>query len=193
MRLSSYLTVVSARGKLLAFMNLIFFGCVFVVFFLSDYLFAPSPFSEVLSPFPPTFFGEGFFIVLGIFLFNLFVSSLIVVTLPGFVFFPLSPALLIFRGFIWGVLLHYQPTWMLLVAMPTLVLEGEAYALAAVAGTVGGFSWIKPARLYCEEDLGRTAAFTKALRECVVIYFFVCVLLLLAAIVETATLVFIAR
>jgi hypothetical protein len=192
MRLSSYLAVVSARGRLLALMNLVFFGCVFTVFLLSDLLF-PLLISESPQPFPQTLSGNVFFMFLGIFLFNLVVSSFIVVTLPGFLFFPLSTGFLLFRGFIWGVLLHYQPTWVLLVAMPTLVLEGEAYALAAVAGTVTGFSWFKPERLYGEEGLGRTTAFTRALRESVAIYFFVCVLLLLAAIMETTTLLFIVH
>lgn len=184
----SCLTVLSARGKLLAIMNLAFFGCVFVVVFASEFLLPPQPYLDAHPSFPRMLFDDNFFIMFfGMFLFNLVLSAFIVVTLPGFVFFPLSSAFLLYRAFVWGLLLRCQPTWIFIVALPTLVFEGEGYVFAAVAGTVVGASWVKPKWLYSDGSFTRVEALEKASRECLRVYVFVFFFLLVAAVVETLT------
>jgi hypothetical protein len=137
----------------------------------------------------PTFFGGNIlFTFLGIFVWNLVLSAFVFVTLPGFVFFPVSGGMLVYRGFLWGVLLRYEPTLLFLVVLPTLVLEGEGYVLAAVGGTVAGVSWVQPKWVYKEEGVTRGQAFWRALGECWKLYAFVVIILLVAAVVETATL-----
>jgi hypothetical protein len=186
---SSYLDVLSVRGKLLALMNLAFFGCVFGVVLALEFLLPPTLYSDTQqSLFDVPFAGNFVLMLLSIFFSNLILSSLIVVTLPGFVFFPLSTVFLVYRAVIWGLLLHYERTWFFLVALPTIVLESQAYALASVAGTVVGASWLMPKRVYRQEVFTRVEAFQKALRECLAIYVFVVIFLFVAAVVETVTL-----
>jgi len=189
----SGLAVVSLRGRLWAFLNLVFFVSVFGVAFAVELLFPPELSVGWQPRFPELIFGDTFLVIfLSIFFSNLILSAFVFVTLPGFVFFPLSGAMLVYRAFLWGLLLRYQPTWLLLAALPTLVLEGEGYVLAAVGGTVAGVSWVKPKRVYKEEDLSRFAAFKKALKECLGIYVFVSIVLLVASAVETVTLTMVA-
>lgn len=188
-RFAEYLGILSRRWKLLVFMNLVFFGCVFAVFSASELLVPLAPYPGFAKGFPGAFFLNNFpLMLLSIFLSNLVLSALIIVSLPGFLFFPLSTAFLVFRGTIWGLLLYPQPTWVVLVAMPTFVLEGVAYALAAVGGTIVGASWAKPTWVYSEENLMRREAFERGLRECLALYVLVTILLFVAATVEALTL-----
>ena len=76
-----------------------------------------------------------------------------------------------------------------LAALPTLALEGEGYVLAALAGVNLGLAWLKPKWAYRGEDLSRSEAVNKALKECARIYVFVAVFLFVAAVVETITLI----
>jgi len=125
--------------------------------------------------------------ILGIFAFNLALSSFVFVTLPGIAFFPLSAGFLSYRGFLWGLLLYMSPTLLFVASLPTIILEGEAYVLAAMAGSVVGASWIKPNLAYQESGLSRLEAFKKSLKECVKAYALVATLLFISAIVETMT------
>jgi hypothetical protein len=188
---SSYLRRFSSRGKLLVTMNCIFFTSVFAVAIVSELLLPPRLYSEWQPQFPDIFLGDNLpFLFSGIFLSNLILSAFVIVTFPGFVFFPISSAMLVFRGFLWGVLLAFQPTWLLLSVIPIIVLEGEGYVFAALAGTVVGVSWLKPRWLYREVNITRAEAFHKALKECLDIYLFVVLFLLVAAVVEAVTLGF---
>lgn len=192
MLFSSCLDVLSRRVKLLALLNLAFFSCVLAGVLVSDLLYPSPPLIDSSPPFPQQAVGNIAYVVLFIFLFNLSVSGFTVVTLTGFVFFPLSTVFLVYRALLWGLLLHGQPSWLFLAALPTLVLEGEAYVLAAVAGTVAGISWVKPAWLYGEVS-GRIEAFRQSMRECLRIYLIVAVFLFVAAVSETVTLMLINR
>lgn len=125
--------------------------------------------------------------VLGIFFFNLVLSAFVVVTLPGIMFFPLSIVFLLFRAVLWGLEQYFSPTWLFLVSLPTLALEGEAYVFAATAGTIAGASWIKPNWICPEEVISRSESFKKASKECLVLYILVAVFLFLAAVMETIT------
>lgn len=125
--------------------------------------------------------------IFGIFVFNLVVSSFVFVTVPGFVFFPLSAGFLLYRAFLWGLLVYALPVWAFVAALPIIVLEGEAYVSAAVGGTIIGVSWVKPLWLHRGDRLSRREALKAALKECLGIYVLVIILLFAAAVVETAT------
>jgi hypothetical protein len=137
----------------------------------------------------PEFLLEGswLFTALGIFLYSLIVSSFFIVTLPGMVFFPLAAVFLVFRAVLWGLIFYPLPAWSFLIALPTLILEGEAYVLAAVAGTVVGLSWVKTDWLFEDKELSRVEALKMGLTEAKQLYKAVVMLLLTAAIVETIT------
>lgn len=133
---------------------------------------------------------EGFFSVDGlpmltinIFLFNLVVSSLLLITLPGLVFFALPAIILLIKGVMWGILLNQLPTSLFLLAIPVFMFEGEGYVIASIAGINMGLSWLKPRWTY-EGSLSRREALKKALMDCVCLYFFVIILILAAAIIE---------
>src|SRR4030042_4677412 len=188
MKLSSFMAVFSSRIKLLALLNLAFFSCVFTSMLVCDLLFQPEFYWGPTFPTSYETYGEGFALVVNIFLVNLVLSSFVIITLPGFAFFPLSAFLLLYRASLWGMMLHYQPNSVLLCALPTLILEGEAYVLAALAGTIVGVSWVKTKWVYAEEAVTRSAAIRKSVKACLVIYLVVVLLLFIGAIVETATL-----
>lgn len=187
--LESCVVSVSWRGRFFALLNLLFFGCVFVVALLAQFLFPPPLYLGWSPRCPEIFLGSGFSMFLGVFVFNLVISAFAVVTLLGVVFFPWSTFFLLFRGVLWGLLLYPLPVWLFLAVLPTFVLEGEAYVLAALAGSLAGFSWIKPAYVYRGEALSRFEALKKSLEECLRIYVFVAMLLFIAAVVETGTMI----
>jgi len=183
-RLKNCLGPFLLRWKLVAFLNVLFFGTVLGAVLGAQLLFPPPLFSGAnasLLPWP--FSNIGPLVFFYIFAFNLVVSAFVVVTVPGILFFPFSAAALAFRAILWGLLLYPLPSDYFLAALPTLILEGEAYVLAATAGTVTGFSWLKP-----ETGFSRWEALKKGLKECAQLYIPVSLLLFIAAIVESATL-----
>jgi len=190
-KLSSLLSLLSSRVKLVVFMNLFFFGGVFVTALMLGFLLPPQLYEGPPAQFSATVSGSLILTVLSIFVFNLIVGSFIVVALPGFVLFPLSAALLVFRAFIWGALIYQLPNWVFLIALPTLIFEGEGYVFAAVAGTLVGISWVKPEWVYPGEGVSRNVSLRKAFRECAWFYVLVAAMLFVAAVVETATLILI--
>jgi hypothetical protein len=172
------------RWKLVAFLNVLFFGIALGAVLVVQLLFPPPLFSDAnASVLPWPFSNIGPLVFFYIFAFNLVVSAFIVVTVPGVLFFPLSAVALAFRAILWGLLLYPLPPDYFLVVLPTVVLEGEAYVLAATAGTVTGFSWLKP-----ETGYSRREALKKGLKESVQLYIPVSLLLFIAAVVESATL-----
>jgi len=64
------------------------------------------------------------------------------------------------------------------------------YVLAALAGVILGLSWLKPRSVYPGAELSRYEAVRRASRECMRIYVLVVLVLFIAAVVETVTLVF---
>ena len=125
--------------------------------------------------------------ILAIFLFNLVFSGLVVLTLPGLVFFPLSAVFLAMRGALWGIMLNQPSIVPFPLLLPTFVLEGEGYVLASVVGTVLGLSWLKPHWIYKDEGLSRLNALKTSLGEALRPLFLSAILLFLAAVVETLT------
>ncbi len=133
--------------------------------------------------------SDALLMVASIFLFNLVLSGFLLVTLTGLVFFGLPLAFLLYRALLWGALLNGLPTPSLFVVLPTLILEGEGYVLAALAGVNLGLAWLKPEWAYRAVDLSRLEAVKKAMKDCARIYVLVASFLLAAAVVETMTLI----
>jgi len=190
--LRSGFSVVSRWGWVLVGLNWLFFGLIVVGSLLVEAgVFGVSvwPFGEVA----PVEISNPVLLFGFIFVFNLALSGFALMTLTGVLFFGLSIFFLGFRGFLWGTLAAGLSTPMFLAALPTLILEGEAYVLAALAGVNLGLSWFQPKWVYKEEKdgLSRSEALRRALRESAYVYVFVVALLFAAAILETMTLVFI--
>ena len=171
--------------KLASFLNLLFFGAALVTGVLAS-IFIPAPLASgaKVFTFPSFVAGNGFLLFLFIFTLNVAFSAFVVVTLPGFLFFPLSISALAYRGLLWGMLIYALPTWAFLVLLPVMILKGEAYVFAAAAGASVGLSWLRP-----KKGLKRLASLRNALQQCVHTYTLVVALLLAAAAVETATVV----
>ncbi len=185
--LRSCVDVASRRWKIFGLLNLLFFGCTFGTAMLAGFLFPPILYSGWSLDAPEFFLANWLTMLLGIFLFNLAVSAFVVVTLPGFAFFPLSVVALLYRAILWGLLVYAAPNWLFLATLPVLILEGEAYVMAGLAGVVVGVSWFKPRWICANEKLLRVEAFKKELTECLRLYVAVVLLLFVAAVVETMT------
>jgi hypothetical protein len=179
--------VLWARSSFFVVFNVLFFGAVFVSALMASLMF-PPPFKGETAVFP-SFFGDSWALTLLIvFTSNLVLSAFLVVTLPGLVFFGLSLALLLYRAAVWGLLLAFASSYQFLGALPTVILEGEAYVIASVAGFVLGLSWLKPRWAFRGEGLSRREALVRAFRECFRLYVLVGFILFVAAIAETVTL-----
>ena len=183
--------VLFKRIKLFAFLSAVYFCSISIAAFVASLLFMPPP-SEGWSPeiLVPYLNEDLLLLLFEIFLFNLFLSAFVFVTLPGLVFFPLSAVTLLVRATSLGLIIYSMPTSVFLVVLPTLVLEGEAWVLAALAGTCLGVSWFKPVWMYGREELSRWDALKKMLKECGCVYFLVILLLFVGAFVEVLTIAF---
>lgn len=177
--------VIAGRIKLLIALNWLFFGSVLLSAFLAQ--FWPTPLSDGSARGFNSFPGNPLLLFLFIFAFNLILSAFLMLTLSGVLFFALPIVFLSVRGMIWGWLVSWATSETLLSALPTLCLEGEAYVLASFAGVSIGLSLLKPTLLYKDKLLPRGLAFRMAWNECLSIYFWVTVLLLLASVVEVLT------
>jgi hypothetical protein len=168
-------------------MSSTFFFCVFFSAAAFEW-FSPNPLFYGSTPFPK-FSADGNVLVLifSIFISNIVLSAFIFVTLPGFAFSPLSSVVLVYKAYIWGCSLAYLPTYLLLMALPTMILEGLGYCFAASAGTIVGLSWLKPKWAYGNESLKRIEAIKKAFKESLAMLIFVSVFLFFSAIIEAAT------
>jgi hypothetical protein len=124
-----------------------------------------------------------------IFLANLFLGSIIALTVPSVLVFFAGPLLALFRAVLWGI--AFSPTSpqfaaALVNALPVLVLEGEAYCIACMPSLKAGMSWLLPNRAHKQEKLTRKQAFKKALHELALVYVLVALILFISAIVEVA-------
>jgi hypothetical protein len=183
-------SVATLRGRsgLLVVFNVLFFGAVFVSALAASFMFVPPPIEGEVSVFPSLFRNNWVLTFLGIFAFNLFASAFLIVTLPGVAFFVLSAFPLVYRGALWGFLLTLTSSHQFLAALPTVILEGEAYVIAALAGFVFGLSWLQPKWAFKGEGLSRKDAFVRAFKECFHLYVLIGFILFVAALVETVTL-----
>lgn len=186
--LKTCFAVLAGRAKLFVFLNGLFSVAVFVSALVASFVFVPPLLGEGFEV-PSYLLSESWVLTfLFIFVWNLVLSAFLVVTLPGLAFFGLSAVLLAYRGVVWGFFLAFTSTPLFLAALPTVVLEGEAYVVAAVAGTLLGLSWFRPDWTFRGESVSRREALRKAFKECFYLYALICVVLLVAAVVETVTL-----
>ncbi len=118
---------------------------------------------------------------------NLFLGSIISISLPGL--FLLAPLTAGVRAFLWGVLFSPTiniPAYLPTLTLPVMLLEGEAYVLALVTGVNLGFSWIKPSLVYKGVN-SRVEALKRSIRETGYIYLLIILLLAISAIIEVLT------
>ena len=185
--LKDSLVVLERRHNLFVIFNILFFTIVFFSALIISFLLPPPLAEGTAQWMPSSLFGADWLsMFLGIFLFNLLFCSVITLVLSGLAIFILPAALLSYRAFLWGMLIAFVPSWQFLLALPTLVLEAEAYVLASVVGTTLGLSWLRPSLVFRGEP-SRLNALKQALREAAHICIFVVLLLLIAAIIETIT------
>jgi hypothetical protein len=190
--LRAIIDVLSERGKLVTIFNVAFFCSIFIAVLIAQFVFPPPVYLDKPLPESWIVFGnEWYTVFLGILASNLVLSAFVMVTLSGLLFFPLSAFFLMFRAVLWGLLLYSLPSWVFLVVLPTVVVEGEAYVVAAVVGTVTGLSWVKPDWMFKNEKLSRWGTLKVALREGLYLYAVVVLLLFAAAIIETVTMMYI--
>jgi len=185
--LKKCLKIISKQRVLFVLLNWLFFVTMLLApFFISNHYVESEDgfFNSSLVR------DNALLMVLNIFLFNLLVSAFALMTLTGFLFFAISGVFFLVRAWFWGALLNGLSTMHLLIVLPTLILEGEGYVLAALAGIDVGLSWLRPQSVFKEEGLSRRDAFKRALMECGYIYVLVVFFLFVAAIVETITLIF---
>lgn len=183
------LDILRARSWLLVLLNLLFFGGVLFFAVVSLFWAEFYPF-KMLDGVSESFSLDAGFLALyiaNIFASNFFMSGLLMLTLSGFVFFLFPVGFLVLRAWVWGFLLNQLSTRSFLLVIPTLILEGEGYVMAALAGIVLGLSWLKPSWIYGGKVASRREALRLAARECMLLYVVVVILLLLAAVVEAVT------
>jgi hypothetical protein len=179
----SSVNFVSSRWRLLSVLNAVFFSVALGVGLTSSLVFPPPVYyGQPVYVLPQFLQGNVLLMFLFIFSFNLAVAAFGVVTLPGFLFFPLSAVLLTLRAVLWGLLLGPLPSELFLDVLPTLVLEGEAYVLAAAVGMTVGYSWLRRSA-----DVSRYERFKSALKRGMSAYVLVILFLVAAAAVESAT------
>lgn len=172
-------------------MNTLYFGTILIASLLLQF-YHPFPLELSKHDYVLDRRADGVglvFLVADIFFFNLFLSAFLFITLSGVAFFVLPVFSLLVRGTLWGLLLNQQPTSMFLASLPTLVLEGEGYVIASVSGIILGLSWLKPKWVFRGKEFSRSEGLKAALKESAYLYFFVATLLLTAAIVEAATII----
>jgi hypothetical protein len=184
----SCLFVIRSRWRIIIFFNLLFFASIFVTIFVASLMFSPSLFPRVLSPNQNVIIGADWPETLLVIFFHNMGLVFFLATLPGILFFALPTIFPLYTAITWGLSAYSLTSSQFFVILPTLLLEGEGIVLSAMAGTLLGASWLMPHRLYPGEKLPRIDAFKKALGECLRIYFFVVVILFVAAAVETLTL-----
>ena len=135
--------------------------------------------------------GDVIKVALIIFTFNSILGSFLVITLLNTV--GLGTLIFIYRPIMWGLV--YSPTSpqaaiLLIAVIPTLILEGTAYVIAFAASLDLILAIVKPKSLGEES---RFKAWKKAWAYNLKSYVLVLITLFVAAVVETITLVTLAR
>jgi len=121
------------------------------------------------------------------FIINLVVGTMLWITLPGLIFFPLAPLAAFYRAFAWGIIFAPTDIPLFVRALPTVLAEGFGYILAVVPSVRLGLAWLVPKRAYQEKPLTRVQALRKAFAELGPAYLIVALTLLAAAIIEVAS------
>jgi hypothetical protein len=129
--------------------------------------------------------GQVATIILTIFGINSIFGTFLTITLPNVV--GLGSIIFITRPFLWGII--YAPinphhTMLLIAVTPTMILEGTAYIIAFVSSIDLFLAIIKPQKLGEES---RIKALKKAVLYNLKSYVLVLIVLFVAAVVETVT------
>lgn len=135
--------------------------------------------------------GDVIKVILTIFVFNSILGSFLAITLLNLI--GIGTLVFIYRPIMWGLI--YAPTssgaaMLLIAVIPTLILEGVAYIIAFAASLDFVLAIAKPKSLG-EEN--RFKAWKKAWAYNLKSYVLVLIMLFVAAVVESITLVFLAR
>ena len=135
--------------------------------------------------------GDVFKVIATIFVFNSILGSFLAITLLNLI--GVGTLVFIYRPIMWGLI--YAPTspgaaMLLLAVIPTLILEGVAYVIAFTASLDFVLAIAKPKSF---EEESRFKAWKKAWAYNLKSYVLVLIMLLVAAVVETVTLVSLAR
>jgi hypothetical protein len=121
---------------------------------------------------------------------NLVGGSFAYIALPSLIV-PFSGLLLgAFRAILWGLM--FSPTAVMgagfFLLLPTIVLEGQGYVLAMLAAYVQGVAFLRP------ESVGAKThrrGYWEGLKRSARIYVLVAIVLLVAAVVEAASVIFV--
>jgi len=182
----SCVDVFSHRWKLFVGFNLLFFGCILVTLVVATLVSAQQWYFTRESS--RNWFLDGgwsytLLIIIGA---NLQVSSLQVI-LPGVLFFPLSIVNPVYTAMTIGLMMYFAQSAQFFMILPTVILEGEAIVLSAMAGTLIGASWLVPKRLYGPEGPSRTDALIQGCEEAVRVLAVAIIVFIISAAVETLT------
>jgi hypothetical protein len=132
--------------------------------------------------------GKILTVILTIFGINSVVGTFLTITVPNMV--GLGTLIFIYRPLLWGLIyapISPQDTVLLLKVIPTLLLEGTAYVIAFAASLDLVLAIVKPDKLGEES---RLKALKKAWIYNLKSYALVLIVLFVAAVVETITIIF---
>lgn len=132
--------------------------------------------------------GQILTVILTIFGINSVLGTFVTITVPNML--GLGTLIFIYRPLLWGLIyapINPQDTWLLLMVIPTLLLEGTAYVIAFASSIDLLLAIVKPWKL---EEESRLKAFKKAWIYNLKSYVLVLIVLFIAAVVETVTIVF---
>ncbi|MEN6552714.1 MAG: stage II sporulation protein M [Methanobacterium sp.] len=135
--------------------------------------------------------GDVIKVILTIFVFNSILGSFLAITLLNLI--GIGTLVFIYRPIMWGLV--YAPTsphaaMLLIAVIPTLILEGVAYIIAFAASLDFVLAIVKPKSLGEES---RFKAWKKAWTYNLKSYVLVLIMLFVAAVVESVTIISLAR
>ena len=122
---------------------------------------------------------------------NLVVGSFIDITLPSLIV-PFSGLLVgAFRALLWGLM--FSPTAVIgagfFLLLPTMILEGQAYVLVMLAAWVQGMAFLRPKKSVGAKT--HRGGYWEGVKLSVRIYLLAAIVLLVAAVVEAVSVIFI--
>ena len=123
---------------------------------------------------------------------NLVLGSFVFITVPSLIV-PFSGILVgVYRALLWGLL--FSPTAFLgagiLFHWPTILLEGQAYIMVMLAAYAQGMAFLRPKTVGAKT---RGQGYWEGVKRSVRIYVLVAITLLVAAIYEAVSVIFIMR
>jgi hypothetical protein len=186
------------------FFNILYYGLVVV--FMGVAAFNPSVQDELLRAVGESFMtgplavvgeaylnAEVFTAIALTFLVNLFIASLLSITVPSLVIPFVGLLLGVYRAILWGLLFYPGHPDMQVIMIPhslTLILEGQAYILVMFAAWLQGRAFLFPQSAGVE---GHLRGYVEGLKRTGKIYILVILTLLVAAVYEVIEVVWMAQ